>query len=248
MMDEQCFLLPGERVDDLQFQGLRIIQSPDAFRFSMDSVLLADFCTLRGGMRICDLGTGTGILPLLLYGRGEKLTFDAVEIQKDAAERAERSVRLNHLEGCVTVHAEDLRQAQRFLPHAAYDLVVCNPPYSAADAALLSPNPALRGARQESLCTLEDILRAAEWLLKNRGRFTFMLPAARLQEAAAMLENHRFHLKRLRLVHGKADRPARLALMEAMTDCGSGVQVLPPLIVKNEDGTDTDEIKRIYHL
>lgn len=247
-MDEQSLLLPGERIDDLQFQGLRVIQSPDAFRFSMDSVLLADFCALRRGMRICDLGTGTGILPLLLYGRGEKLTFDAVEIQPNAADRAKRSVLLNHLEDSISVHAQDLRRVRCFLPHAAYDLVVCNPPYSPADTALLSPNPALRGARQEGLCTLEDILQAAEWLLKNRGRFAFMLPATRLQEAAAALEAHRFRLKRLRLVHGKADRPARLALMEAMTDCGSGVQIMPPLIVKNADNTDTDEIKRIYHL
>lgn len=247
-MNEQNLLLPGERIDDLQFQGLRIIQSPDAFRFSMDSVLLADFCALRRGMRICDLGTGTGILPLLLYGRGEGLTFDAVEIQKDAAERAKRSVCLNHLEESITVHAQDLRQVRQFLPHAAYDMVVCNPPYSAADAALLSHNPALRGARQEELCTLEDIIQAAEWLLKNRGRLSFMLPSARLQESAVALEDHRFRLKRMRLVHGKADRPARLALLEAMTDCGSGMQILPPLIVKNPDGTDTDEIKRIYHL
>lgn len=247
-MNVQNLLLPGERIDDLQFQGLRIIQSPNAFRFSMDSVLLADFCSLRRGMRICDLGTGTGILPLLLYGRGEKLTFDAVEIQQDAADRAKRSVLLNHLEDSITVYAQDLRQVRHFLPHAAYDTVVCNPPYSASDTALLSPNPALRGARQEELCTLEDILLAAEWLLKNRGRFVFMLPASRLQEAASALNKHRFHLKRLRMVHGKEDRPARLALMEAMTDCGSGLRVLPPLIVKNDDGTDTDEIKRIYHL
>ena len=248
MMDEKALLRPDERVDDLQFQGLRIIQSPNAFRFSMDSVLLADFCFLRKGMRVCDLGTGTGILPLLLYGRGEGLTFDAVEIQQDAAERAQRTVTLNRLEESITVHARDLKEVRSFLPHAAYDLVVCNPPYSASDTALLSPNPALRDARQEERCTLEDILRAAEWLLKNRGRFAFMLPAARLQEATVLLNKHCFQIKRLRFVHGKAERPARLMLVEAMTDCGSGMRVMPPLIVKNADGTDTDEIRRIYHM
>ena len=115
-MNENDFLLPGERIDDLQFAGLKIIQSPDAFRFGMDSVLLADFARMRPGSRVCDLGTGTGILPLLLTGRAGNLSCDAVEIQPDAAERAQRSMRLNGLEEKIQVHNRDLREVKAFLP------------------------------------------------------------------------------------------------------------------------------------
>ena len=243
----ESLLLPGERIDDLQFSGLRIIQSPDSFRFGLDSVLLADFARVRSGMRICDLGTGTGILPLLLFGRAERLTCDAVEIQPASAERAARSMRLNGLEEKITIHCQDLKNVKQFLPHGQYDLVICNPPYTPEESALLSPNPALRTARQETECTLSDIAAAAAFLLRNRCRFVLMLPASRLSEAFDTLRNYRLEPKRLRLVHANEKRPARLALIEAMLDVRSGMIIEPPLIVKTEKGEDTEEIKRIYH-
>ena len=239
---------PGERVDDLQFMNLRIIQSPDTFRFGMDAVLLADFARVRKNSRVCDLGTGTGILPLLLYGRENSITCDAVEIQPDAAERAGRSMALNGLADVLTVHTGDLRDIRHILPHAAYQLVICNPPYSPAHASLPSPKVPLRTARQEGDCTLDDVARAAAWLLAYHGHLALMLPAARLADALATLRAHRLEPKRLRLVHARADRPARLALIEAMLDAHPGLAVDPPLIAQNPDGSDTDEIKRIYHI
>ena len=249
MSDRDHLLLSGERIDDLQWLGLRIIQSPDAFRFGMDSVLLADFARVKPRSRVCDLGTGTGILPLLLYGHsGGSISCDAVEIQPDAAERAARSVRLNGLEEKITVHNQDLRLVRRFLPHAAYDLVICNPPYSPENASLPSPSPQLRAARQEGDCTLADVASAAGWLLKSRARFCLMLPAARLANAFDTLRQYRLEPKRLRLGHANVTRPARLALIEAMLDVNPGLIIQPPLIVKNPDGTDTEEINRIYHI
>jgi len=241
-------LLPGERIDDLQFMNLRIIQSPDAFRFGMDSVLLADFARVRPRSRVCDLGTGSGILPLLLYGRSPDITCDAVEIQPDAAERAGRSMRLNGLEDKITVHNRDLKEARAFLPHAAFDLVICNPPYSPEKASLASTRPALRTARQEGGCTLEDVAAAAAWLLRSRARFSLMLPAARLTDAFDTLRRHRLEPKRLRLVHANVQRPARLALMEAMLDVNPGLIIEAPLIIHDLDGTDTQELRRIYHM
>ena len=241
-------LLPGERIDDLQFMNLRIIQSPDAFRFGMDSVLLADFARARPRSRVCDLGTGSGILPLLLYGRSPDITCDAVEIQPDAAERAGRSMRLNGLEDKITVHNRDLKEARAFLPHAAFDLVICNPPYSPEKSSLASTRPALRTARQEVGCTLEDVAAAAAWLLRSRARFSLMLPAARLTDAFDTLRRHRLEPKRLRLVHANIQRPARLALMEAMLDVNPGLIIEPPLIIHDLDGTDTQELRRIYHM
>ena len=241
-------LLPGERVDDLQFMDLRIIQSPDAFRFGMDAVLLADFARPRPRSRVCDLGTGTGILPLLLYGRDSTITCDAVEIQPDAAERAQRTMRLNGLESRIKIFNRDLKEIRSFLPHASYELVICNPPYSPSAASLPSPKAALRAARQESECTLEDVAAAAAWLLRDRARFCLMLPAPRLTEAFETLKEHRLEPKRLRLVHANASRPARLALIETMLAVHPGLTIEPPLIVKDSNGKDSDEIRRIYHL
>ena len=248
MNDLNDLLLPGERVDDLQFMGLRIIQSPDAFRFGMDAVLLADFTRPRPRSRISDLGTGTGILPLLLYGRENTITCDAVEIQPDASARAERTMRLNGLESKIKIFNRDLKEIRSFLPHASYDLVICNPPYSPSAASLPSPKAALRTARQESECTLNDIAAAAAWVLRDRARFCLMLPAPRLTEAFETLKSYRLEPKRLRLVHANASRPARLALIEAMLAVHPGLIIEPPLIVKTSNGEDTDEIRRIYHL
>lgn len=247
-MNDQDLLLPGERIDDLQFMNLRIIQSPASFRFGMDAVLLSDFSSPRKGDKACDLGTGTGILPLLLYGREPSITCDAVEIQEDAAHRAARSMALNDLSGRIAVHWGDLKQIKSLLPHAAYTLVVCNPPYSPANASLPSPVPALRAARQEGECTLDDVSAAAGWLLKYHGRFCLMLPAPRLAEAFETLRRHHLEPKRLRLVHGRVDRPARLALIEAMLYARPGLAVEKPLITHREDRTETDEIRRIYHM
>ena len=245
--DETNLLLPGERIDDLQWKNLRIIQSPDAFRFGMDAVLLADFARVQPGSRVCDLGTGTGILPLLLSGRADDISCDAVEIQADAAERANRSVRLNGLSDRITVHNRDLKQVRSFLPHAAYDLVICNPPYSPSSASLPSPKAALRTARQETECTLDDSAAVAAFLLRSRARFSLMLPAARLTGTFETLQRWRLEPKRLRFVHARQDRPARLSLIEAMLNVNPGLIIEAPLIVKNPDGTDTAEIARIYH-
>lgn len=248
MKNEESLLLEGERIDDLQLMGLRVIQSQHAFRFGMDSVLLSDFARVRKGSRVCDLGTGTGILPLLLYGRAGDLRCDAVEIQQDAAERAERSMRLNGLSDKIKVHAGDLREIRKILPHAAYDLVICNPPYSPESASIPSPRPALRSARQEKDCTLWDVAAAAAWLLKSRARLSLMLPAARLTNAFETLRQFRLEPKRLRLVHANAARPARLALIDAMLDVNPGLIVEAPLLVKDPDGKDSEEIRRIYHI
>lgn len=240
-------LYDDERIDDLQLVNLHIIQSRHSFRFSMDSVLLADFAVLQNRIWVCDLGTGTGIVPLLLYGRNNTIHCDAVEIMADAAERAQRSVQLNNAQEHITVHHGDLRQIRTLLPHAVYSLVTCNPPYSAAGAAIPSPKAAIQGARQEETCTFADIAMAASWLLKDHGRFCFMLPAHRLSEVICTMRPYRLEVKRLRMVHSTPDKEARLMLVEAMKGVSSGVVVMPPLIIKNADGADSEELKRIYH-
>ncbi len=237
---------PDERLDDLQRNGLFILQKTKGFRFGLDAVILSDFAQIRPHDRVADLGTGTGILPLLLYGREPSAVFDAVELQKEMADAAARSVRGNGLEGKITVHCHDVRSIRTLLPSGAYSLVVCNPPYEARDDSRLPETAALRTAKTETECTLADVARAAKWLLKNGGRLCLCLPPKRMAEAFETLKDARIEPKRLRLVHSRADRPAWLMLLEGYLNGRPGLTVMPPLIVRDSDGQDSAEIKRIY--
>ena len=172
----------NERIDDLQRGGLRVIQRADAFRFGTDAVLLADFAAPRRHDRVCDLGTGTGIIPLLLYARENTISADAVEIQPDMADMAARSMAMNGLNEKIRVLPGDLRSIRTLLPHARYDLVTCNPPYGKAGGTLLNPDASKRLARHEESCAIEDVACAAAWLLQNGGRLCCVFPAARMIE------------------------------------------------------------------
>ena len=242
----ESLLLPGERIDDLQLCNLRIIQSPDSFRFGMDAVLLSDFARVRPGSNVCDLGTGTGILPLLLYGRAGNLQCDAVEIQPDAAERAQRSMVLNGLENSIRVHCGDLRNIRSILPHAKYDLVICNPPYYPPRSGAVSDDPALRKARAETECTLEDVCRAASYLLRWGGSFCFVHKPERLTDLLCTLRQVAIEPKRLRFVCKTANSAPSLLLLEGRRGGNPGLCIEPPLILQNPDGTPTPEVDAIY--
>ena len=236
----------NERIDDLQRGGLRIIQRTDAFRFGTDAVLLSAFASARKHDRVCDLGTGTGVIPLLLYGRENTIRADAVELQPDMAEMDARSMALNGLEAVIRVHAGDLRRIRELLPHDAYDLVTCNPPYGKAGGTLLNPDAAKRLARHEETCEIADVAQAAKWLLRSGGRLCVVFPAARLLELTDALRACRLEPKRLRLVHSRADKQAHLVLLEAMLDARPGLILEPPLVIYREDGSYTKEMNRIY--
>ena len=232
----------------MQLQDLFILQKVKGFRFGLDAVLLADFAQIRPHEKAVDLGTGTGILPLLLYGREPSAVFDAVELQSDMADMAARSVRGNGLEDSIRIHCHDVRGIRTLLPCSAYSLVVCNPPYEMRNTLQMPETDALRTAKMETECTLQDIAQAAKWLLKNGGRLCLCLPPKRMAEAFETLKSVRIEPKRLRLVHTQIDRPARLILLEGCLNGKAGLSVLPPLIVKDENGQDSAEIKRIYHI
>ena len=238
----------NERIDDLQRGGLRIIQRTDAFRFGTDAVLLADFAAPRKHDRVCDLGTGTGVIPLLLYARENSIAVDALELQADMADMAARSVALNSLTEKITVHAGDLRQIRSILPHAAYQLVTCNPPYGKAGGTLLNPDESKRLARHEESCAIEDVAMAAAWLLRNGGRLCCVFPAARMLELSDAMRKYRMAPKRIRMVHSRAEKAAHLCLMEGMLDARPGLIIEPPLIIYDENNAYTPELRRIYGL
>ena len=235
-----------ERIDDLQRGGLRVIQRADAFRFGTDAVLLADFAQPRLHDRVCDLGTGTGVIPLLMYARQNSITADAVEIQPDMADMAARSVQLNALEDAICVHAGDLRQIRTLLPHAKYDLVTCNPPYGKAGGTLLNPDESKRLARHEDTCQIEDVAAAAQWLLHNGGRLCCVFPAHRLLELCDAMRGKKIEPKRIRLVSARADKAPNLCLVEGKLDARPGLHMESTLVIYDAQGQYTPELRRIY--
>ena len=247
-MSYENYIKPGERVDDLERNGLHILQRPGAFCFGMDAVLLAAFTRLRKRERVVDLGTGTGILPLLLSQNEPTATFEAIEIQPDMADMAARSVLMNGLESRVCVHACDLRDAWERLGRGQMGAVVCNPPYGKQNGTLISETEGQRVSRHEQDCTIRDVARAASLLLRDLGRCTLAFPAQRLLELCDALREWELEPKRVRMVCAKVEKPPYLALVEAVKHARPALLWEPPLVVYHADGGMTDELKRIYHM
>lgn len=241
-------LKPGERLDDLQLSGLRLIQRPDAFRFGTDSVLLADFAAPRKTDRAVDLGCGTGAIAMLMAAHCPGLHVDAVEIQPEIADMARRSVVLNDMGGQMAVHEMDMRDAWRTLGAEKFNVVVCNPPYGRAGGGLLSENDAKRIARHEGDLRPEDVAMSASKLLKSGGKLCVVYPAPRAFEMMQAMEKHRLAPKRIRTVHGVEGRAPKFVLLDAIKDGGSMLHWLPPLTLRDADGNFTAEWKRIYRM
>ncbi len=238
---------PGERLDDLQLAGMRILQKESGFRFGMDAVLLADFARVENRDRVGDFGTGTGILPLLLLGRGKGAHVDAFEIQPDMADMARRTMALNGLTDRVTLHAMPVEQALDVLPPCSLDAIVCNPPYGTPGTTLLNPSDSLRLARHQGAGGLSAWLKTAYRLLKGKGRMALVYPAPRMLELMQAMEQAHLAPKRFRLVFPSATKAANLVLVEGMKDAKPMLHPEPPLIVYEADGSMTEELKRIYH-
>lgn len=239
-------LNPDERLDDLQYNGYRIIQKKSGFRFGTDAVLLSDFVKLRKRDRVMDLGTGTGIIAILLAIHHPEVRLDAVEIQLDMADMAQRSVLMNGLSDRVNIRAMDLKNAPQFYGHGTFDGVVCNPPYSRENSSIHPISENHRLSRIECGTDIRQICECAKRLLKSGGRFAAVFPAQRMLELTNAMEQERLMPKRIRTVHAGPDRAPRLVLVDAVKDGGSHLEWLPPLFLKNMDGMPSEEWKRIY--
>ena len=243
-MDIQLF--DGERLDELDRNGYRIIQDPKRFCFGMDAVLLAGFAKVKPGEKVLDLGTGTGILPILLEARTKGVSFTGLEIQPESADMAARSVRLNHLENKVHIVNGDIREADRLFGAGSYHVVTSNPPYMTDLHGIKNPNEAKAIARHEILCTLEDVVSQAAKLLAPCGRFYLVHRPFRLAEILTCLCSHGLEPKRMRLVHSYEDREPNMVLIEALKGGRSGMTVEKPLIIFEKPGVYRSEIREVY--
>ena len=241
-------LKQGERLDDLQIKGYRIIQSPGRFCFGMDAVLLSSFAKVKTGERALDLGTGTGILPILLEAKNKGDFYTGLEIQEESADMARRSVQYNHLEDKVRIVTGDIREAAALFGAASFHVITVNPPYMIGDHGLKNENEAKYIARHEVLCTLEDVLRESGKLLGNKGRFYMVHRPFRLAEILSGMSRHRIEPKRMRLVHPYIDKEPNMVLLEGVKGAHPRMTVEPPLVVYNKDGTYTDELLKLYGL
>lgn len=237
----------GERIEDLQYKGLRIIQGEGGFRFGTDSVLLAGFVKGAPSDRIVDLGSGCGVIAILLEGR-LKAKLTAVEIQPGGCDMARRSSQLNGQS--IEIVEGDMRSVYEKLGRGSFDSAVCNPPYFPAGGGAVSQKgeDGFKGAATHDLfCTLQEVADSAAALLKFGGRFFICCPASRLSEAFCALSNSKLEPKRLRLVASTPEKPPYLALIEAKKGAAPGLLLEKQLTVANSDGSYTEEADRIYH-
>lgn len=245
-MKSEFAALPDECLEDLQNNGLVILQKKRGFRFGMDSILLKDFVRIKKFEHVADLGTGSAILPILLSANEPSARFSAFELQPDVADMAWRSVKMNGLEHQITVFCDDLRNAAKHIGKASAQAVVCNPPYGKKDTILLSESENKKLSRHETDCEIGDILESAAAILKNQGRMYLVFPAQRMLELFDRMREHHLEPKRLRMVCGKVSKAPYLLLVEGIKNARPMLHWLPPLIVHHEDGTETEELQAIY--
>lgn len=239
-------LLENERVDDLQRNGLKIIQKTNGFCFGMDAVLLSSFAAVKSGEQVLDLGTGTGIIPLLLSAKTDGKRFSGLEIQTEIADMAKRSVEMNCLEEKIEIVCGDIKEASRIFGAASFDVVTTNPPYMNDAHGLKNPTEVKAISRHEVLCTLEDVVREGAKVLKPGGRMYMVHRPHRLIEILGTMTRYKMEPKRLKMVHPFQDKEANMVLIEAVRGGGAWLKVEAPVIVYKEPGVYTDEIYSIY--
>ena len=239
-------LLPGERIDELQRNGYRIIQNPERFCFGMDAVLLSGFARAKKQERCLDLGCGNGIIPILMEAKTEGKHFTGLEIQPESADMARRSVALNGLQDRIDIVEGDIKDASKIFGAYSFHVVTTNPPYMTAQHGLTNVYEAKTIARHEVLCNLEDIIRESARLLMPGGRFYMVHRPFRLAEIISLMVQYRMEPKRMRLVYPYVDREPNMVLIEGLRGGKSRMTVEKPLIVYKEPGKYTDEIYDVY--
>ena len=241
-------LKENEVIDDLEFENLKIIQNNKWFKYGIDSVLLSDFAKkIKKNTKVLDIGTGTGIISILLAKKTEAKEIVGIEIQEDVADMAKRSVELNNLQNKVKIINDNILNIENYFPNEYFDNIVTNPPYQKNNSGLKNENEKQLISRHEVKCSLEDIINKAFKLLRDNGNFYMIHRPERLVDILYLMRKSRLEPKEIRFVHPKAKEKPNLVLIKGVKYSGKFLKVLEPLIVYEENGEYTDEILKIYN-
>lgn len=239
-------LQPGERLDYLIREDLRIIQNDAVFSFSTDALLLGHFTEVRKRDRILDMCAGNGVIPLLLSDKGNNV-ITGVEIQPQLVNMAVRSVQYNHLEDRITMVEMDINALIQAYSPAQFDLITCNPPYFKANQTNQHQLEAHKIARHEIYCTLDDCLRVSNHLLKEGGRVVMVHRAERMLDLFESMRHYRIEPKRLHMIFSKPEKAAQTIVVEGRKGGRQGLDIAPPFYIYDEQGDYTPEMKEIYY-
>lgn len=245
-MDESL-LYEGERIDDLQRDGLKIIQNKDKFCFGVDAVLLSDFANVKKNETMLDIGTGTGIIPILMSAKTKGLHFTGLEIQSLSVDMAKRSVKLNNLTDKIDIVEGDINEALTYFKKESFNVITSNPPYMVESAGEGNMDEPVLIARHEIKCTLDDVIREGSKLLKACGRFYMIHRPFRLTEIFETFKKYGIEPKRMRLIHPYFDKEPNMVLIEALKGGKVGLKVEKPLVIYDEPGKYNEEIHKIYN-
>ena len=236
----------NERLDNLYRNGYQIIQDPERFCFGIDAVLLSSFAKAKTGDQVLDLGTGTGIIPILMEAKTNASHFTALEIQEESADMAARSVAFNHLEEKIEIVTGDIKDASKLFGASSFDVITTNPPYMIGNHGQQASSEAKAIARHEVLCDLDDILRESALLLKQGGHFFMVHRPFRLAEIMSKMVAYKIEPKRMQLVHPYVDKEPNMVLIEGIKGAKSRLTVEKPLIVYESPGVYTRDVYEIY--
>ena len=241
-------LKENERIDDLEFEDLKIIQNTKGFCFGIDSVLLSDFAkNIKKNSTIVDLGTGTGIISILLSKKTEAKKIYGIELQEEVCDMASRSVLLNNLQDKIEIINKNIKNISDTLGINVCDVVVTNPPYKKYGTGLLNEDDSKIISRHEKECTLEDVINQSFKILKDKGLFYMVHRPDRLVDIIYLMRKYKIEPKEIRIVYSNIKSKAVLVLIKGIKNAGEELKVLSPLYIYNEDGTYTDEVLRIYN-
>lgn len=238
--------MDDERIDDLQYKGLKLIQKKSGFCFGVDAVLLSNFADIRKNDRVLDMCAGTGIVGILIAAKTGAAKVTGLEIQPCISEMADRSIKLNGLENKVDIVCGDLKDALRLFGPSSFNAIVTNPPYMSKECGLINPSDTVAISRHEILCTLEDVIRVSARLLVPGGRLAMVHRPGRLADILYLMRSNGVEPKRLRMVHPSPYKKPNMILIDATRGGKPQLKVLEPLYVYDETGKYSSEINKIY--
>ena len=241
-------LKENERIDDLEFKDLKIIQNKDGFCFGIDSILLTDFAkNIKQNLNIIDLGTGTGIIPILLYGKTKNNKFVGVEIQEEVADMANRSIKLNVLENEIRILNMNILDLTKKYKRGSFDVVTTNPPYKKLNTGIVNENNKKLISRHEITASLEDFIKISSYLLKDLGEFYMVNRPDRLVDIFELMRKYKIEPKKIKFVYPNENKKTNLILIKGVKNGKQFLEFENNLYVYNEEGNYTDEILKIYN-